>query len=337
MLTLWQPPEPRNNPTYEVGVMRYKGHVVLDTSGWPIRDFRLPLTISSRIEGLRIEAWMRADNRLTLSDIVSRMWTKDGPGGSKVPSFDRRALSKRASLARCKAGLISWVPRGGRDEHTNFMDRLRTPEQRANNKAMDRDLTAKERDDYTKIGEDENKPNNAPAQRMTGAPGASGEDDTVAGSSSGAANAGPADPAEAASSEDDDIMNVASENDAADTQSPAQEQASGNDSDDGESLASGLEDPFDSRHEEPTNFQERALLRRALEITVEHFVFITQRQPEQTNPDDNYFSQWGMLQGQLSSLWMLNGNEGEAPRLKARGRWTDGISQFESAEIDEGG
>ena len=43
-----------------VEVLRYKGHVVLDTSEEPIRNFCIPLTISSMVEGLRIEAWMRA-------------------------------------------------------------------------------------------------------------------------------------------------------------------------------------------------------------------------------------------------------------------------------------
>ena len=334
VLTLWQPPEPRNTPTYQVGVMRYNGHVVLDTSGSSIRDFRIPLTISSRIEGLRIEAWMRADDRLTLGDIVSRMWTKGGPGGTKVPSFDRRALSKRASLARCRVGIISWLPKKGRDEHTAFMDSLRTPEQRANNKATDRDLTTEEKNAYAIIGEDVDKPSNAATRRTMEA---SGEDDTVAGSSSAAANVVPADPATAASSEDDNAMNVDSSSDEAESEKPAQEQASGNDSDDEGSLASSLVDPFDSRHEEPTNFQERDLLRRALEITVEHFEFMTGQQPEQTNPNDNYFSQLGMLQGQLSGLWAAMGNTTVAPKLRARGRWTDGISQFEFAEIDEGG
>ena len=37
---------------------------------------------------------------------------------------------------------------------------------------------------------------------------------------------------------------------------------------------------FDSRHAEPTNSQERATLRRALEITVEHFEFLTGQQTE---------------------------------------------------------
>ena len=334
VLTLWQPPEPRNNPTYQLGVMRYNGHIVLDTSGSPIRDFRIPLTISSRIEGLRVEAWMRADDRLTLGDIVSRMWTKGGPGGTRVPSFDRRALSKRASLSRCRVGIISWLPKKGRDEHTAFMDSLRTPEQRANNKAMDRDLTTEEKNAYANIGEDENKPSNATTRRTMGA---SGEEDTVAGSSAGAANVVPADPATAASSEDDNAMIVDSDSGEADSERPAQEQVSTSDSDDEGSLASSLVDPFDSRHEEPTNFQERDLLRRALEITVEHFEFMTGQQPEPTNPNDNYFSQWGMLQGQLSSLWTAMGNTTVAPKLMARGRWTDGISQFEFAEIDEGG
>ena len=256
---------------------------------------------------------MRADNRLTFSDIVSRMWTKVDRNGAKVPCFDRRALSKRASLARCNAGIIGWLQKKGRDEQTTFMDNLRTPEQRANNRATDRDLTREEKKAYAGLGST-----------------------TVADSNPGAAVAVPADPAPASSSEDDNAMNVDSD-DEGDSERPAQEQASGTESDDEGSLASSLVDPFDSRHEEPTNSQERALLRRALEITVEHFEFMTGQHPEQTHPDDNYFSQWGMLQGQLSSLWTEQGNTTEAPRLRARGRWMDGISQFEFAEIDEGG
>ena len=273
---------------------------------------------------------MRTDNRLTFSDIVSRMWTKVGDGGAKVPCFERRALSKRASLARCTAGIIGWVQKKGRDEHTAFMDNLRTPEQRANNRATDRNLTTQQKNDYARIG----KPSNAATQVAMEA---SGEDETVAGSSSGAAVAVPADPTAASSSEGDNVMNVDSDNDEADSERPAQEQASGNDSDREGSFASSLVDILDSRHLDPTNDEERDLLQRALEITVEHFEFLTGRQPEQTDPDDNYFSQWGMLQGQLSSLWTEMGNTTEAPKLRARSKWMDGISQFEFAEVDEGG
>ena len=128
------------NPTYEVRIMKYKGHVVLDFAGNPIRDFRIPLTVSSKV-GMRMEAWMRYDDRLTLGDIMAPLWTKNASGGGKVPMYDRRALSKRACNARMKAGLISWMLKKGRDAQTAFMDKLQTPAQRARYLATDKDLT----------------------------------------------------------------------------------------------------------------------------------------------------------------------------------------------------
>ena len=281
---------------------------------------------------------MRADNRLTLGDIEARLWTKDVPGVGRRPFFGRRALSKRASLDRCKAGLISWLEKKGRDAHTGFMDNLRTPEQRANNRVIDQNLTGKQRADYTMLGLNQSKQSNAPtrAERIRKIMRASGEDNTVAGSSSGPANTEPADPVAPASSEDDSKMNVDSDNDEPEPETQVPEQASENDRDEVGSISSNLTDPFDSRHEPPTNAEEIALLRHALEVTVEDFSDLAGQQPVLANPDDNYYSQWGILQQQFKDLWAARGNTTEAPLLKGRGRWTDGISQFEFAEIERG-
>ena len=337
ILKLWQRPTPWNNPTYDIGVMRYKGHVVLDTTGTPVRNFRIPLTISSKVEGLRIEAWMRIDDRLTLGDIEARLWTKERPGGGRMPCFDRRALSKRASLARCRAGIISWLLKKGRDAQTNFMDDLRTPEQRARNLATGSDLNATQLAGYADLGLDEGKKSDAPTRerRIRKIKKAAAGGDTVAGSSLGAGNAGSADPVAAASVEDDQLMAVDSGEDDAVAEAQPQQQAPEDQSDTESSVSSSIIDPSDSRHDQPADPQEEDLLRRALEITVDDFVFLTGQQPVLTHPGDNYFSQWGMLQEQLRNLWEAKGNPTKAPRLRARDRWTGGISQFEFAEILE--
>ncbi len=345
-LKLWGKEDRLNTPTYDVGVMRYRGHVVLDCAGKPINNFRIPLTISSEVEGLRVESWMRTDKRLRLDDslrledIVARMWTKDGPAG-KVPAFGTRTLSKRASLARTRAGLITWAIRAGREAQTAFMDSLRTPQQRANGLATDQDLTPKQMGTYATMGLDENRQSNAPtrAERIKKIKRAAARGDTVTGTGPGGATAGPTDQDAAASSEDDDQMDVDSE-DEADPETQAQEETSANVPDDQSSASSSVIDPLDSRHDQPADPEEEALLGRALAITVENFFSLTGQQPGPTDPGDNYFSQWGQLQAQLITLWKASRNTDEAlpvPRLRARDRWTGGISQFEFAEETEVG
>ena len=282
---------------------------------------------------------MRADTRLTLTDIEDRMWTKDDPKGGKKPSFDKRALSKRTSLDRCRAGLISWVAKRGREAWTKFMDDLRTPEERANNKVKATDLTSQERYSYALKGVDQTKQSDAPTRphRIRKIIRLAGEGGTGTRPGKGPVIAEPEDPVDRTSSEDVSSMNVDSDNHEADPKPQPQEQAPGDDSDDNVSLASSIEDPFDSRNLEPTNFEERDSLRRALEVTVEHFFFLTGEYPSPTNPDENYLSQWYNLQVQFWKLWDERSNTAEAPKLRARYRWTEGISQYEFAEVDEGG
>ena len=293
--------------------MKYKGRVVLDYAGNPIRNFRIPLTISSKVEGLRLESWLRSDDRLTLGDIEARLWTKDAPDGGKIPTFDKRALSKRASNARIRVGLISWASRKGREKQTKFMHDLRTEEQKDRNLATDKDLTAGEMGQYSLIGLDEKKISNAPTreQRIK---------KIKRTAEMGGRVAGPSD------SDDTDGDEAVQE-----PQIPSQ--ASQDDTDDEGSVSSSLIDPLDSRHDRPMNPQEQAWLRSALEITVGEFSFLTGQDPQPTDPGDNYFSQWGILQEQFRNLWAARGNAAEAPRLTARDRWIGGISQYEFAEV----
>ena len=270
---------------------------------------------------------MRYDDRLTLGDIMARLWTKDASGGGKVPMYDRRALSKRACNARMKAGLISWMLKKGRDAQTAFMYKLRTPAQRARNLATDKDLTRHQK---------ENKRSSAPTRetRINKIKRAAETDDTgvtIAEPSLAAATAGPSDPVGAESSHDDSLTDD-QDGDEAVQETRVRDQVSGDDTDDEDSVSSSLIDPLDSRHDQPINPQEEAALRRALENTLEGFQDLTGQEPVLTNPADNYFSQWSMLLEQFRILWVANGNIVEAPRLAARDRWTGGISQYYLAE-----
>ena len=337
-LTLWNRPTPFTRPSYDIGVLKYKGRVVIDWENQPIRNFRIPLTISSQVEGSRIEAWMRHDDRLELRDIAAREWTKDGAKG-KEPVYGRRALSKRASNARKNAGLISWMSKKGRDPQTKFMHDLRTQDQIDRNLATDKDLTPEQKAQHALIGLNEGKKSKAPTRqerinkiKRT----AAGTSSTVAGLSSGPAGAESLAPAAAASGDDDEFTDD-TDGDEAVEEAHAPVQPSEDDSLEESSISSSLIDPLDSRHDQPTDAEEEAELQGALQNTREHFSDLTGQEPQPTNPGDNYFSQWGMLQEQFRDLWTARGNPGEAPRLGARDRWTGGISQYEFAEVMEGG
>ena len=333
VLTLWDRPNPWNNPTYEIGFMKYKGRTVLDYNDKPIRNFRIPATISSKVEGLRMEAWLRADERLSFGDIEARVMTKV-KAGKIAPIFDRRALSKRANIARERTGLISWVRKRGNEAKVNFMDSLRTQAQRENNLATDKDLEKQQKARLELLGVDKAKESLAPTrkdriEKLNRRAGGTGS--PVAGPSSAAATAGPSDPIAATSSDEDDSTDDTDVEEALQA-THIQDQASEEDADDADSVSSSLIDPADARHDQPTNVQEVADLRRALEDTTSHFLFLTGQEPQPTNPGDNYFSQWATLQEQFRSIWESRGNPGEAPRLDARDRWTGGISQYTLAE-----
>lgn len=335
LLRLWARPTTWINPAYEVGVMKYKGRVVLDTHDQPIRDFPLPVTISSVVEGLRIEAWTRSDTRLSLGDIEARVWTKV-VDGKRVPAFDKRVLSKRASNARTRASLISWLQKPNREQQTELLDNRRTQAQKDGNLAADTDLNSAERAQYALYGLKKDKKSQAPTRekRINRLERRARTGGAVAEPSSGAVDAEPSDPVAPASGDDDNLTDDTDGDDA--VQAPQfRDQASGDDTSDERSLDSSLIDPSDSRNDEPQNPQEEALLRDALESTVEEFRFLTGQEPVLTNPGDNYYSQWAMLQEQFRIVWTAAGNTDEAPLLTSVSKWAGGISQYGLAEMEE--
>ena len=86
-----------------------EGYVVLNKDDEPILDFPgLPLTISSRCEGWRLEAFCRSNKWVTSKQIRSRM-----PGNV---SIKLNKLSMRRTRFRRKAGAIAWDTAGGASE-----------------------------------------------------------------------------------------------------------------------------------------------------------------------------------------------------------------------------
>ena len=311
--------------------MKYKGRVVIDCDGNPIQDFRnLPLTISSKVEGLRLEAWLRADTRITFPDLAARMWTEWSPKDGKVaPKYGHRALSKRPSNARTRCGLISWLKKRGREAQTEYMDSLRTDAQRMANLGVGRDLDSHEKARYSLLGLNEWKESDAPTRQER-------IDKIKRVAASGGTLAAAATTTTAGGDDDDDITKD-TDVDEAIQEARTQDQGAEDDTEDEVSVSSSLLDPFDSRNDEPMGPGEEALLEDALSDTVEHFLSLTGQEPVLTHPGDNYFSQWGMLQEQLRNLWAAGGNAIEVPRLRARDRWTGGISQYRLAELIESG
>ena len=77
ILTLWSE-QPALAPAYPFGYLLFKGRLILDYAGNPIRAFRhLPLTISSAVGGFRLETWNRQDiRRLRIEDALARLRTR---------------------------------------------------------------------------------------------------------------------------------------------------------------------------------------------------------------------------------------------------------------------
>ena len=96
-----------------IGNLKYDGKLLLDYCGKALRDFSsLPLVISSMVEGWRVEAWMRSDSRMKMTDILTRI-----PVEQATTLQDTRfqcpytilALSENVSLGKWAVSFDSWV------------------------------------------------------------------------------------------------------------------------------------------------------------------------------------------------------------------------------------
>ena len=144
---LWEHPGAHTMPTYTVGDMMHQGRVVVGLNGDHVRDFRnLPKAISSKVEGWRVNAWVREDERIGHDDIMARLRT-EVVANTRKRIFSKRKIEGRLTRARDALGLIAWNRRddaAGRGKKQYF-DSLRSAHQKANNLSVGRSLTQQER------------------------------------------------------------------------------------------------------------------------------------------------------------------------------------------------
>lgn len=104
------------------------------------------------------------------------------------------------------------------------------------------------------------------------------------------------------------------------------------------SLHSELEDPSDSRNDEPTTVEEAQILHSALEQTIADFYELSGgSSPDQTNQAENYLSQWAALQTQFNVVWTRLWNNSNAPMLRGLDRWVGGIANWQTAGLARSG
>ncbi len=298
ILTLWSEP-PGSAPTYPIGYLLFNGRLILDYAGNPIRAFRnLPLAISSAVKGFRLETWIRQDmHRLRFRDVLARLRTRNTPNG-REPLQSRADIADRANSFRLKSGLISFraYNEPSRVAARAYIDSLRTPAQRANNQAIDRDLTAHEFATLKELSK----------RRSI---------NTAAGSSPNLHVSNPTTDSTPAVS-------------ATATSPPTRHHRPSLPSESAP-LTPSTTAP-DSRNDPPKTCAESYILRAALRETVEHFFKLTHQNPAHTDIAQSYSSQWNALQAQFVPIWKSQRPAEETPLLFKLGRWTGGIARWDA-------
>lgn len=339
ILTLWSPPL-NSAPTYAIGYLLFNGQLILDYTGTPIRAMRnLPLTISSAVKGFRLETWMRQDiSRLHMDDILARLRTRRTPNG-RQPLHKRGDLYDRANAFRLKSGLINFRPRGGatRIAARGYMDSLRTPAQRANNCATDRDLTPDELATLKDISK------RGPVSATAG-PRAS---PSVRAAATNSASVATASPAPQQTSHHSSL--VAPE--ATPTPLPTPTLAPTPPSPASPPALTAASTPTpptptppppqplpDCRNDLPKTCHESYQLTAALSETVSHFHTLTGRVPNPTCIAASYTTRWNALQAEFAPVWKTLRPAEETPLLFKLRAWSaGGIPGWDCWEVRLGG
>lgn len=137
---------PREDPEYAPEEWYHKGHLVLDKDNRPVILFsNIPDVLSSAFPAYAIEAILRTDSRIRISDILARMPStvlrKVGTEGT----VSANTISVRTNRFREEAGCLAWNERRGSKNMEELMERLLPPELKAANTTLGfRDLTPAE-------------------------------------------------------------------------------------------------------------------------------------------------------------------------------------------------
>ncbi|KAL8926726.1 MAG: hypothetical protein Q9208_002800 [Pyrenodesmia sp. 3 TL-2023] len=123
----------------ELRYMYFHRHIVLDNNHRPVRAWpELNLTLSSKVEGFRLEALQRLNPHISSRDLLARMLPKIIIERNRKPDTVRsqlkaNALSMRKREFRGRNGMLSWKIREGSKEIREYMDSLLGPELVAKN------------------------------------------------------------------------------------------------------------------------------------------------------------------------------------------------------------
>ena len=302
ILSLWSEP-PRSAPTYHLGYLLFNGRLILDYAGNPIKAFRhLPLTISSAVGGFRIETWSRQDiHRLRIDDILARLRTRTTPNGQE-PLQRGGNLYNRSNNFRLKSGLIDFRNRNdvARTAARAYLDSLRTPAQRANNQALDRDLTAEEFDTLKDLGR-------------------KGRLDAAAGPS---ANPSPRTPVPTP------VLRVATARKPRAAHHPHRS-STPEPTPATPLIQAPVQNLPDSRDDVPKTLKEIYHINDAISETVQHFIRLTAQNPKRPDTHHSYTSRWNALQAEFAPIWKSQRPELEMPSLFKLPKWTGGVARWE--------
>ena len=282
---------------HSIGYLLFNGRLIQDWSGEPIKAFpQLPLTISSEVKGFRIETWIRQGiYALSVNDILARMRSHI-TGKGREPLRQNAELTRRATVFRFKSGLLPFSQRNDAAENAtrDYLDSLRTPEQRANNRAIDRDLTAAELAHLKDIRSRKSR-NAIPGSQAHRIPAkVPAPTISIGPTSSSARPRPPLPPLQPA------LATLP-------TPAPTTKLS-------------------DSRNAIPKTTTDYYGLQAALADTVAHFKKLTHYTiPKPTKSDESYNTQYNALQEQFEPIWKALYPKEVIPRLFKLGKWTGGI------------
>lgn len=356
ILKLFNKPRDHADPKTSVGALMYKGLIVLDWEEMPVKEFEvLPLTIAGTIQGFRIETWKRLDIRITTHDIAARLPVKEKSDAgivSFVPELRDTTIMKRAGDFRDNNGLVSWARTGKIKEVYDYMNSLRTADQKANNLAIDHLLDRKERKGL--------RGQNARKNMISRSGKGRGAEEVPAGTSnhdeatmkSGAegltemarvqeAILEPEVEAHLRPMEDDDaesmtyveerpagtVQNKDEPMDYFDGYRSEEDDTEDSDDDDDDNI-----DQEDSRFDIPTSAIENRAIRDALHYTILDFEARFRRRPIVIDFWLCYIDHWQFIQNLMVLMSDVLGHQNPPP-MQILDKWTGGVENWRSAKI----
>ncbi|KAL9595782.1 MAG: hypothetical protein Q9219_006236 [cf. Caloplaca sp. 3 TL-2023] len=324
-------------PPSPVRFMYFNHMIVLDKDHRPVRAFaELNLTLSSRVEGFRLEAISRLNPNITARDMLARMPPEttttiaEGSVPTYRPQCKPNALSMRRREFRAKYGLVSWTPREGSDLVKSYLDSLMGPELVVRNSTLEmRPLTADEVDrvlHLTRRSTHQNLPSPKPAASVAGA-----LENTVTGrppKPQGVEASVPDHPvnpsqvehgehgSELAVKIEDQLMPI-NPNEIDDEASYVSEHVSG--------VEFNVDDPEDCRYHLPQGTSERSALLHAIRRSINHYNALLIADLKVEAPAfhyESYETQWLAIQEALEQGWLAQGHDLEdCPELFRLPRW----------------